>query len=204
MIRPKLLSLGSSVLLMIILGMVILNVRFADAAAFRVIPIPTEEHGYHNFETMVIASQNEMDRFMENLGQSSGWNNRADFEKALGFAKVDFGRESLVLVRYTEGLGSVRVDFSQPVLRGRRLVVSINRITPEWGTDDMAYFCFALAVDKNEITEVEVKVSGQPSNIIRLPESPDSLVMCSADAKLCPDGSYVSRVGPDCRFADCQ
>jgi hypothetical protein len=27
--------------------------------------------------------------------------------------------------------------------------------------------------------------------------------VCTADAKLCPDGSYVGRSGPDCAFADC-
>ncbi len=26
---------------------------------------------------------------------------------------------------------------------------------------------------------------------------------CPQDAKLCPDGSYVSRTGPNCEFADC-
>ena len=28
-------------------------------------------------------------------------------------------------------------------------------------------------------------------------------VACTADAKLCPDGTYVSRVAPDCNFAPC-
>jgi hypothetical protein len=28
-------------------------------------------------------------------------------------------------------------------------------------------------------------------------------VACTADAKLCPDGSYVSRVAPNCNFAPC-
>jgi hypothetical protein len=28
-------------------------------------------------------------------------------------------------------------------------------------------------------------------------------VFCTADAKLCPDGSYVGRIAPDCRFAPC-
>jgi plastocyanin len=27
--------------------------------------------------------------------------------------------------------------------------------------------------------------------------------VCAQDAKQCPDGSYVSRVAPDCDFADC-
>lgn len=26
---------------------------------------------------------------------------------------------------------------------------------------------------------------------------------CTAEAKLCPDGSYVGRTGPSCEFADC-
>jgi len=28
-------------------------------------------------------------------------------------------------------------------------------------------------------------------------------VACTMEAKLCPDGSYVSRTGPDCEFALC-
>lgn len=28
-------------------------------------------------------------------------------------------------------------------------------------------------------------------------------VACTMDAKLCPDGSYVGRIAPDCEFAAC-
>ena len=28
-------------------------------------------------------------------------------------------------------------------------------------------------------------------------------VYCTQEAKLCPDGSYVNRIGPDCEFAEC-
>lgn len=28
-------------------------------------------------------------------------------------------------------------------------------------------------------------------------------VVCTMDAKLCPDGSYVSRTGPNCEFQEC-
>ena len=34
-------------------------------------------------------------------------------------------------------------------------------------------------------------------------EVPDELVVCTADAKQCPDGSYVGRTGPHCEFAPC-
>lgn len=31
----------------------------------------------------------------------------------------------------------------------------------------------------------------------------DEPVFCTMDAKMCPDGSFVGRVPPDCRFAPC-
>jgi hypothetical protein len=34
-------------------------------------------------------------------------------------------------------------------------------------------------------------------------EFPPEPVFCAMDAKLCPDGSYVGRVGPNCEFAEC-
>ncbi len=35
------------------------------------------------------------------------------------------------------------------------------------------------------------------------PPSPVNPVACTQEAKLCPDGSYVSRTGPNCEFAAC-
>ncbi len=34
-------------------------------------------------------------------------------------------------------------------------------------------------------------------------EALEELVICTMDAKICPDGSYVARQGPDCEFAPC-
>ncbi|MFH0712611.1 MAG: GerMN domain-containing protein [Candidatus Jorgensenbacteria bacterium] len=34
-------------------------------------------------------------------------------------------------------------------------------------------------------------------------EPDGALIFCTMDAKLCPDGSYVGRVGPNCEFAPC-
>ena len=36
-----------------------------------------------------------------------------------------------------------------------------------------------------------------------VPGRNDDSVFCTADAKLCPDGSYVGRTGPNCEFAEC-
>jgi hypothetical protein len=35
------------------------------------------------------------------------------------------------------------------------------------------------------------------------PEPEPDVVACTMDAKMCPDGSFVGRVGPDCEFAAC-
>lgn len=32
---------------------------------------------------------------------------------------------------------------------------------------------------------------------------PTEPVYCTQDAKICPDGSYVGRIGPKCEFAPC-
>lgn len=32
----------------------------------------------------------------------------------------------------------------------------------------------------------------------------DSLVVCTMDVKQCADGSFVSRMPPDCKFAACE
>ncbi|TSC62816.1 MAG: hypothetical protein G01um101448_365 [Parcubacteria group bacterium Gr01-1014_48] len=37
----------------------------------------------------------------------------------------------------------------------------------------------------------------------RNPDDGGTHVVCTQDAKLCPDGSYVSRTGPNCEFAPC-
>lgn len=39
--------------------------------------------------------------------------------------------------------------------------------------------------------------------INQTPEPSRPGVACTLDAKLCPDGSYVGRVPPECNFASC-
>jgi len=38
---------------------------------------------------------------------------------------------------------------------------------------------------------------------IQEPLEEEEAVFCTMDAKECPDGSYVGRVGPSCEFAPC-
>ena len=73
--------------------------------SFRVIPIQKREHGYSNFESIVLMSKNDLDSFLTATSAQTGWNNRQEFEEALLNAKLDFSKEALVLLRHTEGSG---------------------------------------------------------------------------------------------------
>lgn len=43
----------------------------------------------------------------------------------------------------------------------------------------------------------------QPTVNPIVPGRNDDSTFCTADAKQCPDGSYVGRIGPNCEFAPC-
>jgi hypothetical protein len=131
------------------------------AQSFKIIPIPTRENGYSNFASIVIMSKADLDSFLTETSRQIGWNNRQGFEDALLNAKLDFSKEALVLLRHTESSGSVQVTFETPILQGRNLVCEIRGkpIPPGYGgTADMAYYCFAVAVSKSQISKVELQV----------------------------------------------
>jgi hypothetical protein len=131
-----------------------------DESAFRIIPILTREHGYNNFASIVFTSKKDLDSFLKDTPTQHGWNNRQQFEDALLDAKVDFSKEALVLLRHSEGSGSVQVTFETPVLQGRNLLCVIRGrpIPPGYlGTGDMAYYCFAVAVSKAQVSQVELQ-----------------------------------------------
>lgn len=148
------------------------NIQAEETASLRIIPIPKEEHGYRNFESTVITSQSELDTFLEKASQPfMGWNNRADFEEALTQAKLDFERESLVLLRHTERSGSVHIHFRPPLVEGKRIICQVDRKEPKIGTHDMAFYCFALAVAKGDFTEVDIVISGREPILLSLSEN---------------------------------
>src|SRR5687768_15497822 len=97
-----------------------------SAQSFRIISIPTKENGYSNFASIVFMSKKDLDSFLTDTSAQSGWNNRQGFEDALLNAKVDFSKEALVLLRHTEGSGSVKVTFETPVLQERKLLCEIQ------------------------------------------------------------------------------
>lgn len=46
-------------------------------------------------------------------------------------------------------------------------------------------------------------VAPQPSKPMQPPPDSGDQVMCTMDAKICPDGTGVGRTGPNCEFAPC-
>ena len=65
---------------------------------------------------------------------------------------------------------------------------------------------FILAMDKKvQMTEEPPGDTPVVSSPMPMPgaNGADETVVCTMDAKLCPDGSYVGRTGPNCEFAAC-
>jgi len=127
-----------------------------SAAPFRTINILPRELGYSHFDSMAITTAEDFNAFLEQTSDL-GWNNRQEFVDALRDAKIDFNQEALVLLRHTEGSGSVQVSFETPVLKDKTLVCEIRGEPLNGaGTGDMAYYCFALAVSKSLVDRVQL------------------------------------------------
>jgi len=121
--------------------------------SFRIVPI-RERGGYGNFESIVLMSQDDLDSFLKDTSA------RPEFVDALRNANLDFTKEALVLLRHTESSGSVQVVFETPILQDRKLLCEIRGkpLPPGYaGTADMAYYCFAVAVSKSAVDQVELQ-----------------------------------------------
>ena len=133
-----------------------------NAQPFRIVPIVKKENGYGGFETVALRSQKEFDDFLKATTTQHGWNYRQKFEDELRSANIDFSKEALVLLRHTEGSGSVKVEFKTPVLEGKKLICEIEGIPipPGYlGTGDMAYYCQAVVVSKADVSQVEFRAT---------------------------------------------
>jgi hypothetical protein len=172
--------------------------------SFRVIPIP-KRGGYSNFESIVLMSKDNLDSFLKDTSTRVS----PEFVDALLNAKLDFTKEALVLLRHTEGSGSIQVTFETPILQGRRLLCEIRGkpLPPgSLGTADMAYYCFAVAVSKAHVSQVELQaieggfpthrlapivltiVEKEPANQqLQLPVKQTQIQDCPRISVACPD-----------------
>jgi len=63
---------------------------------------------------------------------------------------------------------------------------------------------FLLQYPNGDIETMMVWLKDEEFGVLPQPPRPtEEPVACTMDAKVCPDGSYVGRVAPDCNFAEC-
>lgn len=141
-----------------------------NAQPFTLIPIPQEEHGYNSFESKVILTRESLDAFIREIDAgATGWNNRADFDKALDGAEIDFEKHALVMVRVTEATAATGVRIAEAAVTDRKLALVIEREEAGgFGIAVMAYHCFALKVDKEAVDTVTVHVGGNEPLVLRI------------------------------------
>ena len=114
------------------------------------IEVPFREHGYNNFNSRVIGSTKGFADFIKEVEQQKNWNNKQDFLSQLQSESINFEKYNLLLYRLTEGSGSVALSPQAPEYTSdNQITVKIDRVAPEVGTADMAYYVLAYKFDKN-------------------------------------------------------
>lgn len=124
---------------------------------FRLIPVPAYVGGSSDVKSQVIHTQEQLDALVKQIKTQRGWRRPADFVKALHGAKLDFAKEALVVMHH-EDVAGTRVGFAVPELIHDKLVCVICPNFPPGLTPLGADHCFALAVDKAQVSQVEVWV----------------------------------------------
>jgi len=133
----------------------------------RTVDIPFEETGYSHFESTVIRSRDAADRFLNQAtAKKDSWNNRVGFNTAIRNARVDFQNEALILLRHTEGSGSIQVQYRKPYLQSKTLICDVQRQVPGICTCDMAYYCAAFVVPIADVETVELRVDGKQTAVL--------------------------------------
>lgn len=121
---------------------------------FRQISMPARENGYSTFSSQAITTKPEFDKFIKSIEAADSFNQKELFLSALKSSKIDFGKDSLVLLRSSEGSGSTKVSLNPPQLKDKQLFCKLERKVAQMGTADMAYYCFAFVVSKAAIKEL--------------------------------------------------
>ncbi|HIP50501.1 MAG TPA: hypothetical protein EYG94_00305 [Campylobacterales bacterium] len=113
------------------------------------ITIPVREHGYNNFNTQVLSSQEELDNFIATIKKQKSWNKRENFISSLSLLPVDFNKYNILLYRMTESSGSTVLAVEAPKGNNKHVLIKIGRDRPNVGTADIAYYALAYKVAKS-------------------------------------------------------
>ncbi len=128
-------------------------------------------NGYHEKImypfSCIIESKEQLEEYYENVKSMYDLERRENplSDMTIGFLDACdayneeyFQNNSLILVLLEEGSGSIRHNVKSLQKVDYRLKISIDRIIPEAGTDDMAEWHIIIAVDKKYIPENEENI----------------------------------------------
>jgi hypothetical protein len=136
------------------------------------IPLPEKEAGYRQFESTVLASEEEFKAFFDKAAKQKNWSHVGDFIAPLKNGNIDFQSDCLLLVRSTVGSGSIKVSLVEPRIVDDELVCQIEWKRPRGGlTQDVIFRCYALIVPKGIAKQVRIVSPAKPENtVLKLPK----------------------------------
>jgi PBP1b-binding outer membrane lipoprotein LpoB len=115
------------------------------------ISIPVREHGYNNFETMLLTSQTELNKFISKIKLQKSWNKQENFLESLLLKKINFSNSNILLYRITESSSSTILLVEPPSGDNKHIQIVIGKNKPKIGTSDMAHYALAYRVSKSVI-----------------------------------------------------
>ena len=113
------------------------------------LPVPVRQHGYSNFKTKIITSEDEFNTFLKTVEETKEWKEKQNFIDALKLTPINFKYYNLLLYRMTENSGSTVLAVDAPSGTNRHVIVIIGRDKPDTVTSDMAYYTLAYKLLKS-------------------------------------------------------
>jgi hypothetical protein len=107
----------------------------------------------------------------------------------LAFASIAFGAAIGYFFGYDQGYDQAEVKGISSFVECKEAGYPIQESYPER----------CVTPDGSSFENPEQSVTTEEPPV----SAPGETVFCTMDARLCPDGSYVGRVGPDCQFETC-
>lgn len=122
-----------------------------DSSIIQPIKIPFREHGYSQYHTKIIASQEDLNRFANQVKSDPNWNNKKEFLALFNEVEFDFDSKNILFYRITEPSGSNTLYVHKPILSPSKdeILIDIDRDVPNIGTSDMAYYALSYHINKN-------------------------------------------------------
>ena len=115
------------------------------------ITIPVREKGYSSFQTTLITSQIELNRFIEKIKVQKSWKKLKNFLESLLLKKINFSNSNLLLYRITESSTSTVLLVEPPSGDNKHIKIVIGKNESKTDTSDMAYYALAYRVSKSVI-----------------------------------------------------